>query len=143
MLRTIIVHQPRHNSADADIQDDPYQLSNLYPKPDANPSRKAQNLLGRDIYTVIQRLDSLLLVLKSCKGSTCIEPWKELHLDEADNVQDLKDALHPKYDELYGSQPRVEFSRCEEGYLIDAEGPQFESQKKGKYGAGLRWSEWT
>ncbi|BCS21427.1 sulfatase family protein [Aspergillus puulaauensis] len=87
---------------------DPHQIHNVYtsaPQPFKN------------------RLDALLLVLKSCAGSTCIKPWDELHPDGS--VQSLVDALDPQYDEFYAGLPRVAYSICEDGYLIAAEGPQW------------------
>ena len=87
---------------------------------------------------VIARLDALLLVLKSCKGSSCVKPWDVLH--PRGDVGNFKDALNPLFDYFYETaQAKVEFSRCEQGQILDAEGPQ-----KGLiYRDGLRWSEWT
>jgi hypothetical protein len=87
---------------------------------------------------VIARLDSLLLVLKSCKGLTCVRPWDVLHPDQG--VRNLYDALSPEFDKFYEKeQHRVEFSRCENGYIVDAEGPQ----EPLVYQDDLRWSELT
>ena len=63
-----------------------------------------------------------MMVLKSCKGEECIDPWKVLHPNG--DVRTLKDALGEKYDAFYRHQPKVEFTSCELGYIIDAEGPQ-------------------
>jgi hypothetical protein len=70
------------------------------------------------------RLDALLLVLKSCAGSTCIKPWAELHPDGS--VQSLSDALDSQYDGFYAQLPKVEYEACVDGYLIAAEGLQWE-----------------
>lgn len=87
---------------------------------------------------VIARLDSLLLVLKSCKGVTCTDPWRKLH--PHGNVKSLRDALKPRYDAFYEhEQQRVSFSRCANGYLVDAEGPQDALS----YPILDRWSEFT
>ncbi|KAL4867826.1 hypothetical protein BDV12DRAFT_186379 [Aspergillus spectabilis] len=91
-----------------DLHSDPYQTHNIYPTTPRN---------------LLRRLDALLLVLKSCAGSTCVKPWDELHHDGS--VQNLSDALDSKYDEFYEGLPRVEFGVCENGYLIAAEGPQW------------------
>ena len=87
------------------------------------------------------RLDSLLFVLKSCKGGTCVRPWRALH--PADNVSGLDDALSSRFDHFYErEQTRVQFDHCENGYILDAEGPQFE--KDGVvYRDGVKWSEWV
>lgn len=99
-------------------QTDPYQVNNLHP----HVETKNATILGYDIPAVIDRLDALLLVLKSCKGRTCIKPWEVLHPDGS--VQNLLDALRAQYDGFYHDQPKVSYDRCEYGYVIDAEGPQ-------------------
>ena len=103
------------------LKTDPYQLCKIYPTSSAFAS--PANLLGHPIRKVIARLDSLVLVLKSCKGRACTHPWEVLHPEGG--VADLHGALKVEYDDFYGrEQSRVEFSRCEKGYIIDAEGPQ-------------------
>lgn len=86
---------------------------------------------------MIDRLDSLMLVLKSCKGETCIKPWETLHPEGG--VESLHDALHTDFDEFYSEQVKVHFDRCEDGYIVDAEGPQVGYQ----YREGLAWHHWT
>lgn len=40
-------------------------------------------------------------------------------------MKNLHDALNTKYDEFYElEQEKVEFSKCEKGYIIKSEGPQ-------------------
>lgn len=52
----------------------------------------------------------------------------------------LKDALSSTFDTFYEKeQRRVEFTRCEPGQIIDAEGPQDALV----FRDGIRWSEWT
>ncbi|MCJ1311353.1 hypothetical protein MMC25_005024 [Agyrium rufum] len=125
-----------------DLSVDPYQLHNLYTTADApltnTDIRLNSTISGFPIEKVASRLDALLLVLKSCRGITCIKPWDVLH--PAGNVRKLNDALESEYDEFYEeAQRKVEFSRCETGYILDAEGPQ----EALVYRDGLRWSEWT
>ena len=56
------------------------------------------------------------------------------------DVVNLQDALSPAFDTFYGKEQRkVEFSRCELGYIVDAEGPQ----EAIGFRDGLRWSEWN
>ncbi|KAL2867830.1 sulfatase family protein [Aspergillus lucknowensis] len=114
-----------------DLTTDPYQLNNLY------TSAEVQ-ILGHSLSQVIARLDALLLVLKSCKGSTCIKPWDVLHADG--DVQNLQDALGKQYDRFYASQARVSYDRCERGYIPELEGPQ-EALPYSRY--GLSWDAWT
>ncbi|GIJ90836.1 hypothetical protein Asppvi_009799 [Aspergillus pseudoviridinutans] len=116
-----------------DMLRDPYQVNNLYTNANATTPR----LLGRDLSNVITRLDALLLVLKSCKGDTCIKPWDVIHPDGS--VKDLRDALNTKYDQFYRAQPKVSYSACEGGYIISSEGPQ----NGLVYRDGLSWEAWT
>ncbi|KAK4241186.1 alkaline-phosphatase-like protein [Achaetomium macrosporum] len=120
-----------------DLTTDPYQLSNLLDASATPPT----TLLGVPFEKFTARLDALLLVLKSCKGQTCVQPWQALH--PAGNVQNLQDALSSRFDAFYeDQQKKVSFDRCELGYLVDAEGPQFE--KDGLvYREGVKWSEWV
>ncbi|CAJ2507553.1 Uu.00g087390.m01.CDS01 [Anthostomella pinea] len=70
---------------------------------------------------IISRLDSLLMVLKTCKGRECTHPWEVLHPEG--NVRDLHDALDEEYDHFYETQQRrVHFTKCEKGYIIESEG---------------------
>lgn len=68
------------------------------------------------------RLDTLLMVLKSCKGDVCVHPWKTIH--PLGNVNTLKDAMSPEFDAFYASQPKISFSECAMGYFPSSEGPQ-------------------
>ena len=121
------------------MQTDPYQIHNIYPSADSPDSFDiGPTILGLPLSTVIPRLDALLLVLKSCKGSSCTRPWHVLH-PQGDVVK-LNDALSSTFDTFYEKeQSRVEFTRCEPGQIIDAEGPQ----NALVFRDGLRWSEWT
>lgn len=77
------------------------------------------------------------MVLKSCKGQTCIQPWDVLQ--PADNVTTLHDVLVEKYDAFYTAQPQVSFDWCEKGYIIAAEGPQ--NPLTSRY--GVSWDSWV
>ncbi|KAF9889507.1 hypothetical protein FE257_007217 [Aspergillus nanangensis] len=117
-----------------DLSTDPYQINNIYP---FHNGTKAQKFLGRPLPTVLNRLDALVLVLQSCQGNTCIEPWHVLHPDGS--VKSLRDALSPKYDRFYLEQPKVEYEECLDGHIISNEGPQVGYQ----YRHGLSWEAWT
>ncbi|KAL3476702.1 alkaline-phosphatase-like protein [Aspergillus californicus] len=118
-----------------DLTTDPYQLNNLY-----SPSGTENNvqIFGYSLSQVATRLDSVLLVLKSCKGATCIKPWDVLHPDGS--VGDLEDALDPTYDLFYADQARVSFDHCERGYIPESEGPQ-DALPYSRY--GLSWDAWA
>ncbi|PNS16008.1 ABC transporter G family member [Sphaceloma murrayae] len=68
------------------------------------------------------RLDTLLMVLKTCKAETCRDPWGRIHPDG--KVKSLRDAMRAKYDDFYvRQQPKVRSVKCAAGYLRDLEGP--------------------
>jgi hypothetical protein len=117
-------------------QTDPGQVNNLLRPDKIAPT----HLLGFPIEQVTARLDSLLFVLKSCKGATCTYPWRALHSNG--NVENLLDALSPRFDHFYLHQQKVSYSSCEAGYIVNAEGPQFELDGL-VYRDGLKWSEWA
>lgn len=106
-----------------DMSSDPYQLTNIFQSATQLPSPESSTL-SVPWSSVINRLDTLLMVTKSCKGSTCVRPWSVIHPNGA--VTTLKEALDPTFDLFYESQSKnsVRFDRCELGYIIESEGPQ-------------------
>jgi N-acetylglucosamine-6-sulfatase len=150
-----------------DVSRDPSQMHN-YHDSHHTPSQIHYDLLGRSFKHVMNRLDALLMVTKSCKGWECHEPWRVLHPDGS--VATLGDALHKSFDAFYEVQPRVSFSSCVKGHVISEEGPQdvtpweksvHESYQGGRVRDGAqgpllpgtarkpsferndRWSDWT
>lgn len=73
---------------------------------------------------LISRLDALLLVLKTCKMDECRFPWSALH--PAGGVHSLRQALDPQFDAFYQSRPKVQYDRCERGYIRDSESPMWD-----------------
>lgn len=127
-----------------DLRKDPGQMHNLF-----TDAKLADNfeLAGRSFQQVIYRLDALLVVLKTCKGESCIHPWSELHLSSSSSsssssppvgVSSLLKALDPAYDTFYTSHPKVGFSSCELGYIPEAEG-NVGHINFGGAGAGVEW----
>ncbi|KAL2868111.1 sulfatase family protein [Aspergillus lucknowensis] len=101
------------------LKDDPFQTINLA----ANPSRHNNyRIANRPLRQIFQRLNALMMVLKSCTEESCRDPWGQLH--PGGRVKSLTDALDASYDNFYASQPRVSFSECSLGYHIWTEGPQ-------------------
>lgn len=99
--------------------------------------------MNHTVPAVESRLDALLLVLKSCQGSSCVNPWLVLH--PQGNVHNLTEALNPQYDNFYEQQqPKVSFSACENYYYIDIEGPQaalsYTSMSRRQ---GVHWSDFV
>ena len=119
-----------------DMTEDPWQTTNLIPNTMAvanitssgNDDGKAfdgksgnSNLRGRPLSEVVNRIDALLMVLKTCVTTACTEPWKQLHPDG--NVDTLHDAMDDKYDDFYAMQPKVYFDGCRALYIPEVEGP--------------------
>ncbi|KAJ0367190.1 hypothetical protein COL154_003261 [Colletotrichum chrysophilum] len=98
-----------------DMKKDPGQMDNL-------AGSATGQLLDRPLSSVKDRLDALLLVLKSCKAESCRLPWSQIHPDGT--VNNLRDALDAKYDDFYAGQPKISFSDCKDFYDIGSEGPQ-------------------
>ncbi|KAI0422218.1 alkaline-phosphatase-like protein [Xylaria grammica] len=125
-----------------DMSVDQGQMHNLL-----NPSTLLSSetlIAGLPIAKVVSRLDALLFVLKSCKGLSCRQPWKQLH--PAGEVNSLADALNSGFDDFYEMQnTRVRFEFCANGYLVDAEGPMWETQgPTAPYlRDGISWEEWV
>lgn len=104
-----------------DMTRDPSQMHNYF-DPSHTSSQIHYDLLGRPFKHVMNRLDALLMVTKSCKGWECREPWRVLHPDRS--VASLAGALHKTLDAFYEGQPRVWFKSCVKGHVVSEEGPQ-------------------
>lgn len=103
-------------------------------------------LYDRDLTQVTRRIDALMMVLKSCKEDTCIDPWGTLHPGGA--VSSLKDALNERFDTFYKDQVKVRYEECSRGYFPDLEGPQEynvygeEEEMRRSFFIRSDWSEW-
>lgn len=64
-----------------------------------------------------------MLLLKTCIGDTCRDPWSTLH--PSGDVHSLNDALDPSYDAYYASLPSVHFDACLDDYQVPNEEPYF------------------
>lgn len=105
------------------LNTDPHQTQNIYPPLLITELPITQSKLK--LLKLISRLDALLMVTKSCKGHTCVEPWSVLH--PAGNVKTLDDALSPRFDTFYTvemAERVVRYDKCELGYIVGSEGPQ-------------------
>ncbi|KAL7938806.1 alkaline-phosphatase-like protein [Trichoderma chlorosporum] len=106
-----------------DMKADPGQLRNLLSsKGSYTGATIAINNKQWPLKNVVDRLDALMMVLKSCKQQSCSHPWKSLH--PSGDVQNFYDALSAGYDEFYSEQVKVSFTSCEGGYIVESEGPQ-------------------
>ena len=119
------------------MQDDPYQLDNLLgPNPVSMrhhsvllPNEPWQYLWnGIEIQKLVYRLDALLMVLKTCVGHQCTQPWGTLFPNG--EVKDLSDAVDSTYDEFFETKvERVAFEKCERGYIAEFEGPVWDKSQ--------------
>lgn len=109
-----------------DLTKDPYELENLYEQTNFTITYFAESKwrmpMTMPMNALLPRLDALLMVLKTCKGSDCVQPWKVLH--PTGDVDSLHDALDGKFDDFYAQQESVEFTRCEKGYILESELPE-------------------
>ncbi|KAI0436199.1 alkaline-phosphatase-like protein [Xylaria telfairii] len=125
-----------------DMTVDPGQMHNLLVS--SNLVSNTTLIAGLPIEKVASRLDALLFVLKSCRGATCRDPWTQLH--PAGDVNTLADALDVRFDDFYdGEQIRVKYDFCANGYIVDAEGPMWETQGLSApyLRDGVSWEEWV
>ncbi|KAI1422147.1 alkaline-phosphatase-like protein [Xylaria sp. FL1777] len=124
-----------------DLTVDPGQMNNLLAAPDSVSSQVL--VAGLPIAKIVSRLDALLFVLKSCKGFSCRQPWKQLHA--AGDISSLADALDSRFDDFYAEQTRVRFEVCANGYIVNAEGPMWETQGQTTpyLRDGVSWDEWV
>ncbi|KAF5005111.1 hypothetical protein FDECE_8431 [Fusarium decemcellulare] len=108
-----------------DMKTDPYQLKNIYPSSDSENMDEKLSFLDRPISAVLDRLDALTMVLKTCRAAGCVKPWKLLHPNG--KVSNLREAMHPKFDKFYKHNiPNVKYDHCAEGYFLELEGPRFD-----------------
>lgn len=115
------------------VQSDPLKYS-IAPTSQSFSSSHPPVLLS----ALLPRLDALLLVLKTCKTRSCIHPWETLHPDGS--VLNLHDALDEKFDSFYVNEvDRIAFTRCEQGYILESEGP---SEVRGFGTGGQRVKVW-
>ncbi|KAM0257585.1 hypothetical protein ACHAQJ_004285 [Trichoderma viride] len=108
-----------------DMRADPGQLNNLLSPKENQNSVTTIAINGQQEWSleqVVDRLDALMMVLKSCKQESCIHPWKSLH--PSGNVHSLLSALSLEYDDFYREQVKVSYTKCEGGYIVESEGPQ-------------------
>ncbi|KAK0313546.1 hypothetical protein LTR01_001802 [Friedmanniomyces endolithicus] len=122
----LVAHDPSNHSILALPSDDIAgpQAPTAFSTPTFLPAHTPNNTtFGPPLIHLLPRLDTLLMLLKTCKARECTHPWKVLHPEG--NVRNLHDALRAEYDDFYETQQqRVEFSRCEKGYIRESEGPE-------------------
>ncbi|KAJ0109320.1 arylsulfatase [Diaporthe amygdali] len=89
-----------------DTSNDPYELENLaVTRVDDTETRR-----------LINRLNALLMVTKSCSEETCRNPWSILRppaaLKTTTVFDNLNDAMDPAHDAFFAGFPRIAFKEC-------------------------------
>ncbi|KAK7993919.1 MFS transporter [Apiospora arundinis] len=109
---------------------DPYELVNLAGRPEHE--------------AVLNRLNALLLVTKSCAEGTCRDPWSvfassttNTTIAGGDKLTTMKQAMDPKYDAFFASFPRVHFASCMQYQDIANEAPFYPESAGTEKGLGL------
>lgn len=111
-----------------DMSSDYYQMNNLLSSTTglapthATATNGTQLFFGRHQSALVDRLDAMLMVLKTCKQDSCRDPWKTLFPNG--EVGDIRSAMHEKYDDFFVKQPKVKFAQCVGGAVRSLEGPQ-------------------
>ena len=95
-----------------DMVSDPDQMQNRL---GSDPPSTNDTYYGRPQAELINRLDAVLLVGKSCKQESCRNPW--ITLFPSGEVSDLAGAMKAKYDSFFEDQPKVSFSSCKSCHL--------------------------
>jgi N-acetylglucosamine-6-sulfatase len=128
---------------------DPHQVRNLlaplndhapFAPFDAVSFETNRPILSKDRQRLLNRLDALVLVLKTCVGETCHQPYKALFPDIASTGQEiysLSQALDPRFDEYFQGLPKVIYSKCALGYQARLEKPDWSSKLAFRAARGL------
>ncbi|KAF9767010.1 hypothetical protein IL306_000486 [Fusarium sp. DS 682] len=103
----------RTNQLSNTQQADPYELNNLAIDPTPENQR------------IMQRLNGLLLITKSCSQESCRDPWKILQKNSGGDFKTLQEALDSKYDAFFSSLPSVGYQKCMNYQAVENEGPYY------------------
>jgi N-acetylglucosamine-6-sulfatase len=113
-----------------DLVTDPHQVRNLLaPLNSLGPfASLSSDILPSHTQKLLDRLDALLLVLKTCTGEVCHRPYSALFPDisaTGGEIFNLSQALDERYDAYFASLPKVQYSKCELGYQARLEKPDW------------------
>jgi N-acetylglucosamine-6-sulfatase len=104
--------------------DDSYELTNLVPSGD---------------YTqVINRLNTLLMVTKSCEQGACRDPWSLINPPDGSTITTLTQAMDAKYDDFFADFPKVSFEQCLIIQDDQNEAPYYPELQEGSLGRAYR-----
>ncbi|KAF3764116.1 alkaline phosphatase-like protein [Cryphonectria parasitica EP155] len=97
------------------ISADPYELTNL---------ARGDNI-STVHQSVINRLNALLMVTKSCEQDRCRDPWAQLVPDNDTTLYSLVQAMDSTYDTFFDDFEKVQFDTCMEYQWAPNETPFF------------------
>ena len=84
--------------------------------------------LKKTTIRLLDRLDALMLVLKTCTGDACVDPYSKLLPSHSRRLANpgFADLLDPALDEYFAQLPKVAFKACDLGYHRALEQPEWE-----------------
>ncbi|KUI64363.1 Arylsulfatase [Cytospora mali] len=100
------------------VSADPYELTNL-------ARAYGGNTVSTEAQRVVNRLNALLMVTKSCEQDRCREPWSWLKPDDSTTLVSLAQAMDPAYDDFFANFQKVKFDTCLSVQKAENEGPYF------------------
>ena len=118
-----------------DLVSDPYQVRNqlaplnalgpFMPFDAAAPGPGGKGpAVSVETQRLLHRLDALTLVLKTCKGESCVHPYGAMF--PGGKIVTLQQAMDRKYDDYFANLPKVRFDHCMLGYQSRLEKPEWE-----------------
>jgi N-acetylglucosamine-6-sulfatase len=141
---TVSVAAPRcasdlqFSGANQSLQNDPGQIHNLYEEDDAASAFKFK---GRGFQQVASRLDTLLMVMKSCTGDECRHPYASIF--PSGEATTLGQSMAEQFDSFFSNQPNVKWDECTLGYIKELEGPinanVYQGSSKSRIKRGDEW----
>lgn len=98
------------------ITADPYELTNL----------ARGDKVSTEHQRVVNRLNALLMVTKSCEQERCRDPWAQLvPSNSSSQLTSLVGALDAAYDDFFDNFEKVQFDTCMQYQYADNETPFF------------------
>ncbi|KAK4688406.1 hypothetical protein P7C73_g1707, partial [Tremellales sp. Uapishka_1] len=122
-----------------DLTTDPNQVRNILAPlnelgsftPFDQTSPSGQSVLPVHLQKLLNRLDGLVLVLKTCVGGGCTNPYGQLFPSIASAggaISRLGHALDRRFDDYFARLPKVQFHHCALGYQSRLEKPEWRTE---------------
>lgn len=91
------------------------------------PSPAGDRILDNQTIHLINRLDALMLVLKTCAGATCADPYSRLLPPRLQHAHPgFPQLLNSDLDNYFSRLPKVSFKACGLGYHRAQEQPEWD-----------------